>query len=78
MGETLEEALAAGSQFRSVLSQHRPDRATITLWTYEYSFAEFRQHKKDLFELGFATAGRPLLADTPIGISPEGTKSAAE
>jgi hypothetical protein len=78
LGETLEEALAAGSQFRSVLSQHRPDRATITLWTYEDSFAEFRQLKKELFELGFATAGRPLLADTPIGISPEGTKSAAE
>lgn len=78
LGESLQEALAEGSQFRSVLAQHRPDKASVTLWTYDDSFAEFRQLKKELFHLGFATAGRPLPEGVPISGSPEGTKSAAE
>lgn len=78
LGESLEEALADGSQFRSILSQHRPDKASVTLWAYEDSFAEFRQLKKKLFQIGFATAGRPLPDGVPISASPEGSKSAAE
>jgi hypothetical protein len=78
LGETLEAALADGSQFRRALSQHRPDRTTVTIWTYPDSFAEFRQIKKELFHQGFATAGRPLPDGVPISASPEGTKSAAE
>lgn len=78
LGETLEAALADGSQFRKALSQHRPDRTTVTVWTYPDSFAEFRQLKKELFHQGFATAGRPLPDGVPISASPEGTKSASE
>ena len=41
-------------------------------------FAAFRRIKEELYRLGFATAGRPLEQDMPIGGSPQGTKSAAE
>jgi len=78
LGEPLEKALAEGSRFRSTMSEFDPDRTTVTIWTYPDSFAEFRQLKKELFKLGFATAGRPLPNGIPIGGSPEGTRSAAE
>ncbi len=78
LGEPLEEALAEGSRFREALSKLDPKRATITIWTYPDSFAEFRRLKKHLYQLGFATAARPLPHSFPIGGSPEGSKSAAE
>lgn len=78
LGEPVEAALADGSQFRQALSQQRPDKVTVTIWTYPDSFDKFRQVKKELFRSGFATAARPLPEGTPIGGSPEGSKSAAE
>jgi hypothetical protein len=78
LGEPVDAALAEGSRFRQAVSGFDPERATITIWTYPDSFAEFRRLKEELFHLGFATAGRPLPRGVPIGGSPEGTKSAAE
>jgi hypothetical protein len=78
LGEPVDAALAGGSRFRQVVAGLDPQETTITIWTYPDSFAEFRRLKKDLFERGFATAGRPLPHGVPIGGSPEGTKSAAE
>jgi len=78
IGETVEEALRENSQFRLALTDVRPSATTITIWTYPDSFAAFRLIKKELFRLGFATAGRPLPEGTPISGSPEGSKSAAE
>ena len=78
LGEPLDVALGPSSRFRSALGQFNPARATITLWTYPDSFAEFRELKEELYRLGFSTAARPLPHDAPIGGSPEGTKSAAE
>jgi hypothetical protein len=78
LGEPIDAALAEGSQFRQAVSRLNPKRATITVWTYPDSFAEFRRLKKELFQMGFATAGRPLPDGVPIGGSPEGSKSAAE
>ena len=71
-------ALRPSSRFRTALSGFHPARATVTIWTYPDSFAEFRRLKKELYQLGFATAARPLPHDVPIGGSPQGTKSAAE
>lgn len=78
LGEPIEQALAEGSEFRRVVAGLNPRKTTVTLWTYPDSFSEFRQIKKELFLLGFATAGRPLPDGVPITGSPDGAKSAAE
>ena len=78
LGETIEQALAPDSLLRETLSQCRPSRTTVTVWTYPDSFAEFRRLKKELYHLGFMVAARPLPHDTPIGASPEGSRSAAQ
>jgi hypothetical protein len=78
LGEPIDEALAPGSRFRQAIAKLDRKRATITIWTYPDSFAEFRRLKEDLFCQGFPTAARPLPHHVPIGGSPQGTKSAAE
>ena len=78
LGEPVDAALAPASRFHSALAGFRPDRTTVTVWTYPDSFAEFRQLKQELYHLGFPAAARPLPYDVPIGGSPEGSKSAAE
>ncbi len=78
LGETIEAALAEGSNFRQTLASLRPGKTTLTLWIYPDSFAEFRQLRKELYRLNYAVAGRPLPEGTPIGGSPKGSKSAAE
>jgi len=78
MGETLQDALAEGSDFRRALGHLRPGRSTVTIWTYPDSFAEFRALKQELYAMGYETAGRPLPFGIPISASPEGSKSAAE
>jgi hypothetical protein len=77
-GDTLEEALAEGSELRRLLARHRPDRTTVTMWTYPDSFDLFRRLKRELYLAGYATAARPLPEGVPIGGSPEGSRSAAE
>ncbi len=78
LGESIPQALSAGSDLSRRLAGMRPDETTITVWTYPDSYAEFRQLKLFLFERGFLAAARPLPDGFPIGGSPEGTKSAAE
>ncbi len=78
LGETLQQALAADSQFRAATARLDPRRTTITLWTYPDSFAQYRALRKELYQLGYAVAGRPLPHRFPIGGSPSGSKSAAE
>lgn len=78
LGEPLQVALGPQSQFRSELSRLSPKQTTVTLWTYPDSFAEFRALKKELYQLGFPVAARPLQDGQLIGGSPNGSKSAAE
>ncbi|EAQ79821.1 hypothetical protein [Blastopirellula marina] len=78
MGEAFADALRSNSDFMQRLAGCDAQRTTITLWAYPDSFEEFRQLKLMLVERGFATAGRPLPADHPIGGSPEGSRSSAE
>jgi flagellar biosynthesis chaperone FliJ len=78
LGETAIEALADGSEFRQALAQLPPRKVTITLWTYPDSFDTYREIRKALYQMGYATAGRPLPEGTPIGGSPRGSKSAAQ
>lgn len=78
LGEPLEKALTSGSQFLSVLEQHRPAETTVTVWVYPDSFGQFRSVKQVLYSRGYLTASRPLPAGHPIGGSPQGSRSAAE
>jgi len=78
LGETVQQALRPGSQFRSRLAAPQAKGATVTLWVYPDSFEDFRAVKQELFRLGFLTAGRPLPAGYPIGGAPDGTRSSAE
>jgi hypothetical protein len=77
LGETADEALGHGSEFRRTLASLRPG-TSITIWTYPESFEDFRRIKAELHSLGFPTAARPLPADQPIAGSPDGTKSSAQ
>ena len=78
LGEPVEEALRADSRFRRILAEHAEFRPVATIWTYPEGFAAFRRIKDELHRLGFATAGRPLQPDMPIGLSSEGSRSSAE
>lgn len=78
LGEPVDAALQAGSQFRRTLELASPRQYTITVWTYPDSFAEFLKLKKELYALGYAVAARPLPDGLPIGASPQGSKSSAE
>ena len=78
LGETLDEALRPGSQFRQALADRKAKDATVTLWTYPDSFENFRRLKKELYQLGFPVAARPLPEGVPISGSSTGSKSTAE
>lgn len=78
LGEPIDQALAEGSELRSVLAERRARGATVTVWTYSDSFDAFRRLKAELYRLEFPTACRPLPDGVSISGSPDGTKSAAE
>jgi hypothetical protein len=78
LGQVVEQAVLPDSELRKALKGKRPETTTITVWTYPDSFNELRRLKQSLFELGFATAARPLPDGIRIGGSPHGTKSAAQ
>ncbi len=78
VGEPLDVALGPQSEFRQAAASLGRRATTVTLWTYQDSFATFRRVREELHRLGYAVAGRPLPEDVPIGGSPQGSKSAAE
>jgi hypothetical protein len=78
LGEPLEMALGENSAFRSALARLDPQATTVTLWTYPDSFDAFRTVKRELFELGFDAAARPLPAGVRIAGSPSGSRSTAQ
>jgi hypothetical protein len=75
LGEPLEIALEPASEFRSILGQFDANQATVTVWVYPDSYAEFRRLKEVLFRQGYLTASRPLPEGQPISGSPNGTHS---
>jgi len=78
LGEPFEQAMAAGSAFRNRLEMMSPSQYTITVWTYPDSFDEYRKLKKELYNLGYSVAARPLPDGMLIGASPQGSKSSAQ
>ncbi len=78
LGEPVRLALEKESDFLRELAKILPGRTTVTLWVYPDGFEAFRRVRKELYRLGYSIAARPLPPGTPIGGSPEGTKSAAQ
>lgn len=78
LGDPIEQALAANSDFRSLITQYNPKQYTVTIWVYPNSFQHFRKVRDELLKQGFITAGRPMPEGHPIGGSPEGSRSAAQ
>jgi hypothetical protein len=78
LGEPVDEAVRPTSDLMHLLRPYRPAATTVTVWTYTNSFDDFRKIKERLFELGFASAARPLPDGELIGGSPHGSKSAAQ
>ena len=78
IGEPIDVALQKDSELLELLAKHHPGRTTVTVWTYPESFNAFRRLKERLFQLGYATAGRPLPEGIPIGASPDGSRSSAQ
>jgi hypothetical protein len=78
LGETFQQAMSAGSQFRSIIEGLNPDTTTITVWVYPDSFNEFLILKREMFQRGFLTASWPLPFDQPISGGPNGRRSASQ
>ncbi|GIW81173.1 MAG: hypothetical protein KatS3mg105_2980 [Gemmatales bacterium] len=73
-GETLEQALSDGSQFRQVVDR-LSELAVVTFWVYPDSFPLYRRLRDYLADRGIVVAGRPLPHGFPIAISRYGTRS---
>jgi hypothetical protein len=78
LGEPVQSALEATSEFRQKLSKILPGRTTITIWVYPDGFDAFRQIRKELYGQNYAIAARPLPMGETISGSPDGSKSAAQ
>lgn len=74
-GETLSQALAAGSEFRQITDRIDPQLGVVTFWVYPDSFALYRQLRDHLYERDLVVAGRPLPEGIPISSSRRGTVS---
>jgi hypothetical protein len=77
-GEPAEQALAANSEFFQALQHLRPESTTITIWAYPGNCARLLQLKREVRQLGFQTAVRPMPKGEPMGGSPDGTKALVE
>jgi hypothetical protein len=74
-GETLEQALKPGSEFRQIADGLDPQYAAVTFWVYPDSFPMYRQLRDYLYERNLVVAGRPLPAGAKIASTRHGTAS---
>lgn len=78
LGETVETALSAGSEFQEILQRHNPHKTTVSVWVYPNGFAEHNEIKKWLHENGFQMASWPLETGRKISGGPQGFKTSAQ
>lgn len=78
LGETVDVALAEGSEFRRAVARCNPARGAITLWVYTDSFDAFRRIREELYHQGYMIAARPMPPGESISGSPSGSKSSAQ
>jgi hypothetical protein len=74
-GETLEKALAPGSDFRRVIDSIEPESTAVTMCVYPDSFPLYRKLRDYMHERDIVVAGRPLPEDASICASRHGTAS---
>ncbi|MHB1423383.1 MAG: hypothetical protein ACYC3I_09370 [Gemmataceae bacterium] len=74
-GESVEQALAAGSEFRRVIDSIEPASTAVTLCVYPDSFPLYRKLRDYMHERDIVVAGRPLPEGAPIAASRHGTAS---
>jgi hypothetical protein len=74
-GETLEQALAPGSEFRRVIDSIEPASTAVTLCVYPDSFPLYRKLRDFMHERDLVVAGRPLPEGASIAASRHGTAS---
>src|SRR5262249_12168047 len=74
-GETVEEALRDGSDYRRIVDSLDPQQTAVTFWVYPDSFALYRRLRDDLHRREVTVAGRPLPDGVPISSSRQGTTS---
>jgi hypothetical protein len=75
-GETVQQALAAGSDFHHIVDGIDPSQTVVTFWVYPDSFALFRQLRDYLYGRNVEVAARLLAAGDTIGRSSRyGSKS---
>ncbi len=74
-GETLEQALKPGSEFRQIADGLDPQYAAVTFWVYPDSFPLYRQLRDYLYERDLVVAGRPLPEGGRIASTRHGTVS---
>jgi hypothetical protein len=74
-GESLQAALADGSEFRQIIDGIDPQQSAVTFWVYPDSFELFRRLRDHLYQRDVVVAGRPLPEGVPIASSRRGTVS---
>jgi hypothetical protein len=74
-GETLEQALTPGSEFRQLVDRLDSRLTVVTFHVYPDSFAVFRQLRDYLYDRDIEVAGAPQPEGQPIAFSPHGVMS---
>jgi hypothetical protein len=74
-GETAEQALADGSEFRRLIDSCEASGTEVTLWVYPDSFPLYRKLRDYMDERDFFVAARPLPNGCPVSYGSHGTVS---
>lgn len=78
IGETIEVALRADSNFQKRLAGLEPRRTTVSIWVYPNDFESHAVLKKWIYENGFQMASWPLDHGKRISGGPTGFKTSAQ
>jgi hypothetical protein len=74
-GESADDALKSGSEFRRVVDNLDPQQTAVTMWVYPDSFALYRRLRDYLHQRDVVVAGRPLPEGFPIASNRHGSAS---
>ncbi len=78
IGEPVGDAMSKTSMFRGKLEECNPKHYTITFWIYPDSFDDFNRVRRELYQLGYSVAARPMIEGHRIGGAANGSKSNAQ
>ena len=78
MGEKIDQALQADSEFSGVLNSFTPGSTTVSVWVYPDGYADYNRLNRWLHKRGFQTASWPLSDNALISGGPNGFRSSAQ